>query len=145
MTETGSRLALVDTSEAGVFFVTGEDFAAIDVAAGKAGLLARRIDLHRCQDKAELLRRIAKALELPDTFGHNWDALSDSLRDLGWLPAPGYVLLFGHAVELRDAAEEDFDTLLDILAETAIDWVGQDIPFWAFFAMPESAFERPDA
>lgn len=132
MTEAGFRLALADTSEAGVFFVTGEDFEAIDAAARKTGLLARRIDLHRCHDKAGLLRHIAEALELPATFGHNWDALSDSLRDLGWLPAPGYVLLFEHAIGLRDTAEEDFDTLLDIMAETAIDWAGQDIPFWAF-------------
>ena len=33
---------------------------------------------------------IGKALRFPEWFGHNWDALTDCLLDMGWLPAAGY-------------------------------------------------------
>ena len=73
--------------------------------------------------------------------GRNWDAASDRLRDLSWLPAPGYALLFEAASGLRDADESSFDTLLDVLEEAAADWAQRDIPFWAFLALPEDEFE----
>ena len=41
-----------------------------------------RVDLAGCSDKATLLARLAAALQFPDWFGHNWDALSDCLTDL---------------------------------------------------------------
>ncbi|HRG72048.1 MAG TPA: barstar family protein, partial [Thauera aminoaromatica] len=46
-----------------------------------------RIDLAGCTDKAGVLARIATALHFQESFGHNWDALSDCLCDLSWLPA----------------------------------------------------------
>ena len=94
MTESGIDFGLDDASRAGVFFVTGEDIATLDMAARDAGLLARRIDLRGCTGKAILMLRLASALDFPAGSGRNWDALSDQLRDLSWLPAQGYALLF---------------------------------------------------
>jgi len=37
--------------------------------------------------KADFLAAIAAALAFPAYFGHNWDALADSLTDLSWLAA----------------------------------------------------------
>ncbi|HMM26376.1 MAG TPA: barstar family protein, partial [Pseudoxanthomonas mexicana] len=102
--------------------------------------LARRIDLSGCDGKAALLLRIATVLDFPDTSGRNWDALSDSLRDLSWLPAPGYVLLFEEAHALRERNETDFDTLLDILDEASQAWAADEVPFWAFIALPDEEF-----
>jgi hypothetical protein len=39
------------------------------------------LDLAGILDKAGLMDRSARALELPDWFGRNWDALADSLAD----------------------------------------------------------------
>ncbi|MFE9609440.1 barstar family protein [Streptomyces sp. NPDC006012] len=39
------------------------------------------LDLAGIVDKAGLMDRSARALELPDWFGRNWDALADSLAD----------------------------------------------------------------
>ena len=140
MTESGFELGLDDPRRAGVFFVTGEDTATIAMAARDAGLLARRIDLGGCNGKANLLLRLATALDFPPGLGRNWDALSDALRDLSWLRAPGYALLFDDARDLRDADEASFETLLDVLDEAARDWRGHQVPFWCFLALPVGEF-----
>ena len=144
MTDSGFELGLDDPRRAGVYFVTTEDIATLDMATRDAGLLARRIDLQGCADKATLLLRLATALDFPAGSGRNWDAVSDRLRDLSWLPAPGYALLFEAARDLRDGDETSFDTLLEILDEAATEWAGRDAPFWAFLALPEEDFEPAD-
>ena len=144
MSESGFDLGLDDPSRAGVYFVTSDDLHTMGMAARDAGLLARGIDLRGCKTKATLLLRMSSALESPNGSGRNWDALSDQLRDLAWLPAQGYALLFDDAGALRDADEASFDTLLDILQEAATDWAQRDIPFWAFLALPEHEFEQAD-
>lgn len=141
MSESGFDLGLSDPARAGVFLVAGDDLTTLDVLARDAGLRAWRIDLSTCRNKATLLLRIATMLEFPGSFGRNWDALSDGLRDLGWLPADGYALLFEGAGDLRDADTITFDTLLDILGETSREWAARDIAFWAFIALPDDAFE----
>ncbi|MFH8801504.1 barstar family protein [Streptomyces sp. NPDC017936] len=40
------------------------------------------LDLDGVADKADLMDRCVRDLELPDWFGRNWDALADSLTDL---------------------------------------------------------------
>ena len=141
MSDSGFDLGLDDPARAGVFFVTADDIATLDMATRDAGLLARRIDLRGCANKPTLLFRLATGLDFPAGSGRNWDAASDRLRDLSWLPAPGYALLFEAASGLRDADESSFDTLLDVLEEAAADWAQRDIPFWAFLALPEDEFE----
>ena len=115
MSDSGFDLGLDDPARAGVFFVTADDIATLDMATRDAGLLARRIDLRGCANKPTLLLRLATGLDFPAGSGRNWDAASDRLRDLSWLPAPGYALLFEAASGLRDADESSFDTLLDVL------------------------------
>jgi len=85
---------------------------------------------------------MAVSLELPASFGDNWDALADCLRDLRWMPAWGYVLLFEHADELRSAAEADFDILLGILDDAATFSGEHEVPWFAFLALPDDAVER---
>lgn len=141
MTDSGFDLGLDDATRAGVFFVTANDLATLDMASRDAGLLARRIDLRGCGNKATLMLRLATALDFPAGSGRNWDATSDRLRDLSWLPAPGgYALLFEAAHDMRDADETSFDTLLDVLDEAVADWARRGIPFWALLALPEADF-----
>jgi hypothetical protein len=142
MTESGFDLGLDDASRSGVFFVALEDLDPIAAAARDAGLLVRRIDLAGCRDKPTLMLRMGTALDFPAGSGRNWDALSDRLRDLGWLAANGYALLFQGGGDLRGVDEAGFDTLLDILDEACTAWADQDVPFWAFLELPESDFSE---
>lgn len=145
MTESGFELGLDQPGRCSVFFVTDDDLDALGVAARDAGLAVRRIALDGCGDKATLLLRVGSALDFPAGSGRNWDALSDRLRDLSWLEAGGYALLFENAGDLRQADESAFDTLLDVLEEAAAAWRGRDAPFWAFLAMPMAFFNEVDA
>ena len=140
MTESGFELGLGDPTRAGVFFVTGDDLNVLAAAAHDAGLLPCLVDLMGCGNKATLLLRIAGAMDFPTTSSRNWDALSDSLRDLNWMPAQGYVLLFEGAGELHHVDEGDFDTLVSILDECNRAWAERDVPFWAFLALRERDF-----
>ncbi len=102
-------------------------------AANALGLLALRIELAGCRDKTELLTRLSQALRFPDWFGHNWDALADCLADMGWLgEAEGYVLVLDNAQDLRLAAQDDYDSLIEILDEAADGWREVDRPLWSF-------------
>ena len=51
------------------------------------------VDLRGVDSKESLLDQVAHALRFPTTFGRNWDALVDCLRDLGsWIPADAYTV-----------------------------------------------------
>jgi hypothetical protein len=91
--------------------------------------------------KAALLESIAKALDFPDWFGENWDALEDCLTDLSWREAAGYVLVF-EGIGALPADERG--TLIDVLASTAQFWAEQGTPFFAVFVDPGRGLELPD-
>lgn len=133
-----------DASHGGIFFVTSEDLDPLADGAGMQGLSVCRINLADFTDEEALFDRLTVALRLPADFGRNWDALADSVRDLSWLKAPGAILLFDHADDMRVANEEDFDTLLDIMEEAVDYWQEAGSPFFVFFALPESAFDDTD-
>jgi RNAse (barnase) inhibitor barstar len=134
-----------DPTHGGIFFVTSEDLDPLADAAGMEGLRVCRINLAEYTDSEALYDRLTVALRLPADFGRNWDALADSMRDLSWLKAPGFILLFDHADAMQQANEDDFDTLLDILEEAVDYWQEAGSPFFVFFALPESAFDETDA
>jgi RNAse (barnase) inhibitor barstar len=136
-------LDLTHADDGGVYFVDAADFEALATAARQGKLYVCRADLEGCHDKSELLKRLAMALKLPSGFGQNWDALVDSLRDLGWLHGAGHALLLDHANDLRQAAAKDFDTLLGILHEAANFAIGQNRPFFAFLSLPEHPISLP--
>lgn len=141
----GAEFNLRDAGMNGVYFVGTSDAEPIAGAAVANALLLARINLAGCDDKADLLGRIATALSFPASFGENWDALEDSLGDLSWLPASGYVLLFEQVETLRAEAEDDFDTLLDILDDNAADAAERQLPWHAFFVLPDADFAAAEA
>jgi hypothetical protein len=71
--------------------------------ADDASHVRRQLDGDVCvlemeaDSSGQLPAGIAKAFRFPDYFGENWDALDECLRDLDWLPAPGYVFFVKRA------------------------------------------------
>ena len=85
------------------------------------------------------LERIAHALDFPDWFGGNWDALEDSLGDLSWRSGAGHVLLF-----TGRPAGEDLGRLIDVLRSSAQFWTGRKKPFFAVFIDARRELDLPD-
>ena len=134
---------LTRPAQSGVYFVGTNDLDRLAKIALRDELCVCRTDLSGCHDRDDLLRRLSVSLKLPASFGHNWDALADCLRDLRWIPAWGYVLLFDHVDDLRRAAEADFDILLGILDDAATFGCDHEVPWFAFLTFPDEPLESP--
>lgn len=52
------------------------------------------IDGAKVQDKRSFIRAVGEALAFPAYSAQNWDAFEESIRDLTWAPAEGYLVLF---------------------------------------------------
>lgn len=99
----------------------------------------------KCSTTAGLLTECARALDFPDYFGHNWDALEECLTDLEWLPAKGYILLITNAAHLLPDDEEEYETFLEILRDAGETWgsgqagmgARQATPFHVLFTVSE--------
>jgi hypothetical protein len=121
---------LADASQSGAYYVDLHDRTAIVDTATLLEFRLLPVDLRDCRDHLDALERIAAALQFPDWFGGNWDALADCLDDLSWLPAPGYVLLLDHADGWRGEDPEGFAVLLDIANDVGARRAAQRVPFW---------------
>ena len=138
------RSLLAQPSHGGAYFVAESDTAALAEAGAALGYEVVHIDLAGGTDAPTLFARFARALRFPDWFGHNWDALADSLGDLSWLPASGYVLLIENASGWRAAASEDAATLLEVLNAAGASWAAQGIAFWALLPLPAPELDALD-
>jgi RNAse (barnase) inhibitor barstar len=119
-----------NADRAGLYHLPHIDKAEVLAAAQAAGLTTFRVSLAQAGNKAQMLTAIAQALNFPESFGHNFDALADCLTDMAWQPADGYLVLLEHCDGIHSKAETDFRTALRIFAQAATDWQEQDFPFW---------------
>ena len=87
-----------------------------------SGFVLKVIKGRACATPASLFAEFARALEFPDYFGHNWDALEECLADLEWIPAKGYILLLTGAVHVLPDDEVEYETFLEILRDAGEAW-----------------------
>jgi hypothetical protein len=112
---------LVGARPPGVYRLAATEPAdAIATRLSAAGWGCPVLDGHAAHDKASMLRACQAALRLPDWFGHNWDALHDSLIDLSWLPGLGQVVLWESAGTLLAADPPTWRTACDVFAAAAV-------------------------
>lgn len=108
------------------------------------GFALRAINGKKCSTPSGLFTEFARALDFPDYFGHNWDAMEECLADLEWLPAKGYILLITDAQAVLAADEDEYETFIEILSDAGEAWskgqAGEGkgaIPFHTLFAVSE--------
>ena len=136
------REVLADPAQGGAYFVDARESGSLAEAGRALDFAVVRIDLAHRDDKSAVLHRIAQAMRFPAWFGSNFDALADSLGDLSWLRADGYVLLIEHSDAWRQADDDNFATLLDVLNEAAVIWGDRGVPFWALMLLPQDELEK---
>ncbi len=82
------------------------DSAPLPDSVSSKGVHAVVVDGSAVDSKVDLMNALAIALDFPDHFGANWDALDDSLRDLSWLGERNQALIVTGAAALwRDHAD----------------------------------------
>ena len=115
----GLAQILADPARNGVYRLAST--AAVGLPALDGGVLA---------DKTALLAALGWALEFPDYYGANWDALEECLTDMSWRPG-GIALHIAHAGEL-DA--EPLAMLIAVFSDAAAFWREQGRPCSLFLS-----------
>ena len=88
------------------------------------------LDLEGVRDRGDFLARCAADLELPEWFGHSWDALADCLTDLSWWGEPaGYLVVVTGWEEFAAAAADAAATAADVLTAASGYWSARATPF----------------
>jgi RNAse (barnase) inhibitor barstar len=129
---------LSDAQQSGVYRLVRPP-EEVERAARDAGLAVFRIDIGHAHNKKTFLAKIADALQFPNWFGGNWDALNDLLTDMKWLTTnSGYVLIFEKGE--TNPLFEDANAVLQSAVEY---WKAEGRPFWAFFEISASVHDLP--
>jgi hypothetical protein len=91
------------------------------------------VDGSEISSKDDLMSTLAAALDFPEHFGANWDALDDSLRDLSWLDAHNHVLVVEGARSLWQSQPELAGGLVESWLGAARRWADLGIGFHLVF------------
>lgn len=82
--------------------------------------------------KTVLMNALAEALQFPDYFGGNWDALEECIRDLYWLPA-GDVIVVHEDIPLEND-QRSLSIYLSILQDAVVKWAAsKERRLWVLF------------
>jgi RNAse (barnase) inhibitor barstar len=81
--------------------------------------MRHEIDGSTLRDKVSTLDAIAAAMDFPDYFGRNLDALYDCLLDLSWLPEGEHVLVWRDSHVLRDQDQRAYLDICSVLSDAA--------------------------
>ena len=130
---------LADSARAGVFHLH-DDAREMAERAVAAGLVVYRIDIGHAHDKQDFLVHLARAMRFPASFGGNWDALADCLKDLSWAGADqvkGWVVILEKSKHFCAGHHHEFEEAMDVMAEAAEFWRTQGKPLWTLIGGPE--------
>lgn len=99
-------------------YLAPDDTSTLRAAAEAAGFAWQELNLGRVGNKREFLSVCARALRFPRSFGGNWDALADCLKDLG----ADLVANLRNCEGFAEAAPDDYPTALEVFQDAANFW-----------------------
>ena len=131
-----SKLAdrIFDPTKSGVYRASHDR----DIRTALHGRAHDLAEVRLPRGKDAMLAEIAAALDFPDWFGANWDALEDCLTDLSWRPQGPHLFLFSDAVP-----GDELGILQDVLASAAESWGERGRCFFAVFIDPGGSLSLP--
>ena len=99
------------------------------------GLKAREGSIADVKTDEDLFAVVASAMQFPDYFGNNWDALDECLGDMDWLPAEGYLLVLRNASKGWSRNPYVLGRFVTAWLEASEYWKEGEIPFHLVFVM----------
>ena len=124
---------LEDTPQAGIFHLPRRSQAAVRAAAESAGCACFDVSFAESDRIDIVLSRIGYALDFPEWYGQNFDALKDCLTDFSWCEAAGYVLIITRAEILGAQDPAAFHAINEVFAAAIAEWRLQGLPMWVFY------------
>jgi len=105
-----------------------------------AGWQVSALDLTGVADKAGFMEACVRALDLPEWFGRNWDALADLLGDPDWGPAsPGRLLLVSGWRGYAKARPDEWEVAQEVLESASGHYEEHDATLAVVLALGGSA------
>ena len=130
---------LAQVGDAGVYFLSEADLDELLEAAAVNSFPCLRVNLRDCTGPADLLLRVAGALQFPPPA--DLAGLAPALRVLRTPGMPGLVLLLEHSEALRARAVDDFKAAIEALQAASLEWAGMKLPLWTFIALDDAEFD----
>ena len=91
------------------------------------------VDGSQVEDKRSFIRTAGEAMDFPAYSGQNWDAFEESIRDLTWTPAPGYLVLFDEPDQFAARDPEQWEVARSILHSAVDTWRANGVPMVVLF------------
>ncbi len=107
--------------------------ATIQRLAEERGWRFFHVDGAAVADKRSFIRAAGDAMQFPAYSGQNWDAFEESLRDLGWAPAAGYLVLFDEPDQFAQRDPAQWSVARAILQDAIAFWQEQGKPVVVLF------------
>lgn len=113
----------------GVYRCDGlEDLAGVEDHFAEKGWRAFQVDGRLIVDKRSFLETMAAAMAFPGYVAGNWDAFEEAIRDLEWVPATGYLIIYDYPQVFAAYQPGAWQTALSILRSAIADWRAYDVP-----------------
>lgn len=141
-----SENLLKNVDASGVFHLLSARQPGVETAAHKAHFCALTVGIAKCPSIEATLLELGTALNFPNWYGANFDALYDCLTDSTWQPAKGHVLFINGLGHLRKGDPTGFATLIEVLRAAAEARRAMHTPFWVLIDTPARGIPKlPEA
>ena len=121
---------------AGIYYLPANRRAATEAAAEKAHLRPTPVKISRGMHSAALLKQLGEALNFPDWYGANFDALHDCLTDPDWASGKGIALFLTGTGSLHKSDPDGLATLIEVF-QAAVGELGRSgTPLWVLLDSP---------
>jgi RNAse (barnase) inhibitor barstar len=94
----------------------------------------------KCSTYQALHNEVAAALQFPNYYGENWDAMDECITDLDWMPADWYLIYVSTIDDVLSGDEGSFSIFLRILLDASKAWAN---PEARGLADTEEAVKKP--
>lgn len=112
-------------------------------AASDAGLAAFVVDCDRARSRSAVLRAVVKAVDFPEYFGGNLDALYDCLCDTVLDQKSGLFLWFHNLHSGDPALADDAEAILSVCADV-VDFASNNDRRFAYSILHAGAHPAPE-
>ncbi len=114
---------LNDPSKADVYFVEMKfDLTPLITEAKKSGFRVININGRNIYNKWDFFKQFAREMNFPSYFGENWDAFDECIRDLAWINAKGYLIIYEYVGLFERNESPEFEKAIKIFRWAVDDW-----------------------